>query len=655
MFYPERMQRVRFAVHESVKQQAVKRLHELGAVQITDFRSRLATQEWSDLLSSHPMSVDVRRVMTQIMAVNRLLDIFTMVAPEQEEGFFKTLFAPAPPEKIAIEDIAGEDLFKETDSAVATVEAEVSDQLALLEKCEAEKTDLVAQRDALQRIKSVQVSIELLGQGAFVTALLGVAPGKEFGPLREEIEEVTNGCSFFAETAVSDSESCILLVCLNSDADEAAACLRRRDVERIQPVDTAGTPADAIADITRRIDALDEKQQHCRKLIAGTAATYRNRLKALRELLLIERERAEAYTGFARTEHVVAIEGFVTAKHAQKVIQDIEGACDGLAIGQATEPDEPVEKLPVALDNPGILKHFELLVKLYAPPRYDEVDPTVLIFPSFLFFFGLMITDAMYGLMCLLLGVFILRGGGKYYSLYRSAGMLLTLGGASTVVLGSLTGGWFGNLATEYLGMTFLNKIVVINPMVDVSNFLLFAIGVGLLHLNLGIVVGIIKDMRRNDIPEALKNVWIFFLELSLICFYLKASTLAIVFAVPALLLLLYAEKGMALFGVTGLLGDSLSYARLMALGLVSFGLAVAINALAKMVFGIPYFGWIVAILILAGGHLFSFVLNLMGAFAHGIRLHFVEFFGKFYSGGGEDFEPFRVKREVTEARQAST
>jgi V/A-type H+-transporting ATPase subunit I len=188
--------------------------------------------------------------------------------------------------------------------------------------------------------------------------------------------------------------------------------------------------------------------------------------------------------------------------------------------------------------------------------------------------------------------------------------------------------------------------------MVDVSNFLLFAIGVGLLHLNVGIVMGIIKNVRRKDIPAALNNVWIFFLEIALVCYYFEAMTLALIFVVPAFLMLLYAEKGMALFGVTGLLGDSLSYARLMALGLVSFGLAVAINALAKMTWGIEYVGWLVAILIFIFGHLFSFVLNLMGAFAHGIRLHFVEFFGKFYSGGGDDFEPFSIKRDITEIKQ---
>ena len=214
-----------------------------------------------------------------------------------------------------------------------------------------------------------------------------------------------------------------------------------------------------------------------------------------------------------------------------------------MVFSEISEPDEPVEKLPVELNNPGILKHFELLVKLYASPKYDEIDPTVLIFPTFLFFFGLMITDAMYGMMCLVLGIFILRGAGKYYDLYKSAGILLSLGGATTLVLGSMTGGWFGNFGSDpdYLGLTFLDSLVVINPMVDVSTFLLFAIGVGLLHLNIGIVMGIIKNTRRKDIPAALNNIWIFFLEIALVCYYFEAMTAALIFVVPAFLMLLYA------------------------------------------------------------------------------------------------------------------
>ncbi len=651
MFFPERIQRIRFLVHESMKQRVVKRLHELGAVQITDYRERLAQEEWQGLLETHQASPDVRKVTTQLMTVNRLIDIFSMIDPEEAEGFFKTLFAPAPPEKIVVDDLSGEKLFDEVATAVAATEALVLEPLEQLEEAEEEKAELLLQREMFTRIQSLDVPLEALGEGSFVHAVLVLSQKKDFSPLQAELEQATNGVLFFAETAISESESCLLVVSVRADADNVSACLRKWDVEKITAGRFSDTPAASINEIKTLITALEAKQNECRQLISKAAGKWRSRLKSLRELLVIERERAETYSSFARTENAVAVEGWVQQKQSAAVVSEIEQCCDGLAVVHISEPDEPVEELPVALNNPGILKHFELLVKLYAPPKYDEVDPTVLIFPSFLFFFGLMITDAMYGLMTLLLGIFILRGGGKYYPLYRSAGLLLTLGGLSTVVLGSMTGGWFGNLATEYLGLEFLNSLVVLNPMVDVSNFLLFAIGVGLLHLNTGIVVGIIKDVRRNNIPDALKNVWIFFLEIALVCYYFEASTLALVFAVPSLLFLLYSEKGMALFGVTGLLGDSLSYARLMALGLVSFGLAVAINALAKMVLGISYVGWLFAVLILVFGHVFSFVLNLMGAFAHGIRLHFVEFFGKFYSGGGEDFEPFRIKRDITELK----
>ena len=651
MFFPEKMKRIRLLVHDSMKEKAVIGLHKLGAVELTDFRHRLSRTEWKELLDVHPVVPEARRITTQLMSINRFLDVFSMVDPEQEEGFFKQLFAPEKPEKIQVEDLSGDELFKEIDSAVSDIDGEVSGPLEKLESMDAEKSELYIQLMTFEKIKEIDLPLGLLSDGPFVHAAIGVSTKKDYSPLKQEISRVTGGAFSLFEKDLSDSSVCILVMCLLQKADVVDSCLRKWDLERIHAGDFKGTPSEAISEIKHKITRIESEQDDCRVKIQAVSKKWRKRLKALRELLVIERHRVEAHTCFAKTRTVTAIEGWVPEKQAEKVAGQIESYCSGLAVVRITEPDEPVEKLPVKLDNPGILKHFELLVKLYAPPRYDEIDPTVLIFPTFLFFFGIMVTDAMYGLMTLLLGLFILRGGGKFYPLYKTSGLLLTLGGIATILLGAMTGGWFGNLATDYLGMKFLNKLIVLNPMVDVSSFLLFAIGVGVLHLNLGIVLGIIKNVRNRDIPSALQNIWIFFLEISLIFYYTGAKTGAMIFAVPALLFLLYAEKGMALFGVTGLLGDTLSYARLMALGLVSFGLAVAINALAEMVFGIHYVGWIIAILVLVVGHSFSFVLNLMGAFAHGIRLHFVEFFGKFYSGGGEEFSPFMINREITEEK----
>lgn len=651
MFFPEPLSRIRILVHESLKLKVIKQLHELGAVQISDYREKLSQAEWGELLDTHPPSPDVRRITTQLMAINRMLDIFSMIDPEDEEGFFKQLFSPSPPQKNLVDDLCGEKLFTEAASRLAEVEAEVSGPMARLENIEAEAANLKPLRDSIKRILSLDVPLEALGEGPFVNVILGIAPNRDFLPLQSELAKSTNGTFFFSTKEISERESCLLVICLVSDAERVAGCLRKWDLERITREHFKGIPKEVIAEIDGKMKTLTDERAELYQGLAQTSENWRRSLQSIRELLLIERERAEVHSWLAKTEWVTAIEGWVATKKAAMVVHEIERCSSGMAAVQVSEPDEPAGKLPVALDNPGLLKHFELLTKLYAPPKYDEVDPTVLIFPSFLFYFGLMITDAMYGLMTLIFGVMILRGGGRFQPLFKSAGMLLTLGGAVTLLLGAMTGGWFGNLAIQYLGMGFLNNLIILNPMVDVSQFLLFSLGVGLFHLNLGIVVGIIKDLRRRDIPSALKHVWIFFFELALGFYYLHLETPALFFMIPAALLLLYSAKGMFLFGITGLLGDTLSYARLMALGLVSFGLAVAINALAKMVWGIHYVGWFFAILILTGGHLFSWVLNLMGAFAHGIRLHFVEFFGKFYEGGGEEFTPFRIKREITESR----
>lgn len=648
MFFPERMQRIRLLVYHPVRSQAVKKLHELGAVQITNFSEKLSQGDEYELLSAYPVSSDIRRLMTQVMSVNRLLDIFAMVDSEESEGFFKSLFAPAPPLKIPIENLTGEALLSEVESAVTIVDEELSAPLERLQKLQEEAVELVSQQKLYKRINLLPVPLDMLGGGPWVYTVLGIAPRRDWGELQTELEAATKGVSASFVNDLSETECSLLVVSLVADADKVLACLRKSNIERIIPNHVTGTPMQVLAQITARLSAIEQELTACRAQISAMACQWRLRLRALRELLAIERERAEAYSNFAKTDQVVAIEGWVAAKRASFVVMAMEDACSGLVATLVTEPDEPANKVPVVLNNPGLLKHFEWLVKLYAPPKYDEIDPTILICPTMVIFFGLMITDVMYGLMTMLLGIFILRGGGRYYPLYYSAGMLLTLGGISSMVLGALTGGWFGNLASHYLGLSFLNSIVVLNPMVDVGAFLLLAIAIGVLHLNMGAMLNIIKNLRNDNLSGAFKYAWIFLLEIAIVLYYYHLTVLAMFFGISGLLFLLYAEKGMALFGITGLLGDSLSYARLMALGLVGFGLAMAINALAMMVWDASYLGWFLALLILVGGHLFSHALTLIGAFAHGIRLHFVEFFGKFYSGGGENFEPFRIKREIT-------
>ena len=102
----------------------------------------------------------------------------------------------------------------------------------------------------------------------------------------------------------------------------------------------------------------------------------------------------------------------------------------------------------------------------------------------------------------------------------------------------------------------------------------------------------------------------------------------------------------LSLYNVTSYLGDVLSYSRLLALGLVGGAVAMIINLMSSLCGGTAYVGWILALLIFFGGHVFSMVINILGAFVHPLRLQYVEFFGKFYSSGGAPFTPFRYKTD---------
>jgi V/A-type H+-transporting ATPase subunit I len=126
---------------------------------------------------------------------------------------------------------------------------------------------------------------------------------------------------------------------------------------------------------------------------------------------------------------------------------------------------------------------------------------------------------------------------------------------------------------------------------------------------------------------------------------------LIVVTGVAAVALLIMGQKGMFFFAITGAIGDTLSYARLMALGLCTGGIAMTVNILGKMSGDVAFIGGILLLLILVVGHVFNWVIQVMGAFVHGIRLHYVEFFGRFYSGGGDEFTPFAIKREITESK----
>jgi len=141
-------------------------------------------------------------------------------------------------------------------------------------------------------------------------------------------------------------------------------------------------------------------------------------------------------------------------------------------------------------------------------PTYDGVDPTVFLVPGFLLFFSIMLTDAMYGVFALVLGLLLIRGGGKYNLFIKDAGVILSSAGLATIIIGALAGGWFGSFG---LKIPILQAMQLFDPMVQVTAFLLIALTIGLIHVNLGVVINIWSRLKRREIWKALTgNLWFY-------------------------------------------------------------------------------------------------------------------------------------------------
>jgi V/A-type H+-transporting ATPase subunit I len=326
------------------------------------------------------------------------------------------------------------------------------------------------------------------------------------------------------------------------------------------------------------------------------------------------------------------------------------------------------EEYPILLDNPKFVRPFEAITSMYSQPSINDIDPTLIMTPFYIIFFGIMVGDFAYGLIITaILGALIhkLKPGGTSGSII----WILFWGGVSTAVWGAVFGSYFGNLPQalgswlfgEGYGVKFLG--LWFDPLSDPMLMLIFSMFLGALHLFTGMGVKMYSLLRSGQIFEAIFDVgswYILLVGLPLLFLGIfPGMYLAILGAAMIVLTNGRSAKNpitkflsglLSLYGATGYLGDVLSYSRLLALGMATGVIAAVVNTMATL--NAPGFvSAIACIAIVAFGTAFNIAINMLGAFVHTCRLQYIEFFGKFYEGGGEQFKPFRIKTKYVRVR----
>jgi len=645
---PTRMKRIQILALEGFRYQVIRRLQALGAIHLTDYSEKLEDPIWKNLLRPHPPSANIRTIAALNIAINRFLDLFERYDPEQKQGFIKGIFAPKPPKRIETREVYGKELINAVNEIIEKIEQETEKPVQELEKIEEEIIESERIKGLLELILNLEIDLKDVSESDFLSISLGIVPKEEVDTVRERLEELTKGNFYLGVRETSENKLVTLLICLKEQASLVLANLRRINWEKIEIVGQQGTPNEARDSINKRILALTEEKTKKEAIVVDIAKRWRDELEKYREFLAMERQREESQNKFAQMENVVAIQGWVPENAAAQAAQEIEEVSDGACVVEISDPEE-MDDVPVLLKNPKFIRSFELLTRLYGMPTYNGVDPTLILVPGFLLFFSIMLTDAMYGVIALVLGLLLIRGGGKYNLFIKDAGVILSSAGVATIIIGALAGGWLGGFG---LKAPALKAMQIFDPMVQVTAFLLIALIIGLAHVNVGVVINVWNMLRRRELWKAVTgNLWFLFAQPGIFFFLAGYRSVGLLFIVIALALLFLGHKAMAMFQVTGFMGDVLSYARLMALGLCTTGIAMTVNVLSDMLYAGSSIGILFAIVVFFIGHLFNFVINAMGAFVHGLRLHYVELFTKFFESGGTEFSPLETGYEVVEIK----
>lgn len=463
--------------------------------------------------------------------------------------------------------------------------------------------------------------------------------------------------------------SSFMAVCRREDADKLEAALRRINFVRA-PLSKL-VPAAEIEDINKETAAHKAEIER----LAAEITAYSDRkddLKFAADYYRMQSEKSTALGRLGVSENAFFASGYTPAKYAEQLKAKLEELDTVVEISD-TDKDEDA---PVVLSNGFFSGPMETVVESYSLPGKWDIDPSKIIACFYYILFGLMLSDAGYGLILVLACGFVLLKVKNMKPGMEKMVKLMFFSGISTTFWGFMFGSFFGD-AVNVIAKTFFNRPDIafrplwFNSMNEPIRLLSFAFLIGVIHLFTGMFIKLYQLIKAGDYKSALYDVgfWLMFVggaivyalsvrmitDMLSLSFILSpavgkaAGTVAVIGCIGIVLtggrdaknpIVRFLLGLYGAYGITSWLSDILSYSRLLALGLATGCIAQVFNQLGTMA-GNSIFGIIFFIVIFVVGNTMNLFINVLGAYVHTNRLQFVEFFGKFYDGGGREFEPF--------------
>jgi len=654
------MQRISICALKRNRKAILERLQEMGVVEID---IRLEDDSGYEQMDTSGYRASFEK---QALNADKALEVLNSYAPEK-----KSLFA----------SLAGKGLRKRSD--LRDMERNKDEQVRMIAKIldldkqiseyKAEILRLENQKEALVPWSALEVPMNYGGTKK-TKLLIGTMPGTATSDSVRALlaERMPKLEAYELEVLYRDKDYVYLtLLCMREDATEAEEALRTGGFAR-PTGNYPEIPAKMQEDLEKKITECKEEIVVLEELIRGFAEN-RTQISLVSDYFRARAEKYRVLGKLPQTKYTFALSGYVAVRDAEKVRREMEEKYE--ADVELTEIGKD-EEAPVILQNNSFSESIEGVLASFGLPHKGEIDPSVVTSIFYVFLFGLMLSDAAYGLIVILACGFALKKFPRMSESLRKSVKLFFYCGFSTLIWGILFGGYFGDAITVVSRVFFHHEVTIpalwFAPLDNPMRLLLYSWLFGVIHLYTGLGMKGYICLKDKQYLNFFCDVVLWFCFLTGLILILLPTELfgsiagamimlpgpvkvlgkilAIVGAGGILVMsgrknknpgLRLALGAYDLYNITGWMSDVLSYSRLLALGLATGVMASVFNQMGSMG-GDGIIGVILFIVVFLIGHTFNIAINLLGAYVHTCRLQYVEFFGKFYEGGGRAFAPFQ-------------